>query len=332
MPDICVIGNGWYGCHAACYLLKKGANVTIIDKNDFFSGASSKNQNRLHLGYHYPRSKKTIDECVSGYSKFMDVYSEYTHSIDSNMYFIHHKSLVTHDLYCKEFEALNDSILDIPFRTNDVNKKCFVVKERFIDNVRISDFFKKKLTKFFNKVTDTEIKYVNDKIVVNNSHFDYVINCTNNQYRPFDIPFSPFYEHFCSLLYKIEFDDVTAITVMDGEFFSIFPYNLEERVYSVTHVKHGVLSRGNQFSEGGYSDSVINSVRINIEKEVLNIIPDIKNLWTYKGYFISSKTKYDFQEDDRSIRTFEGDKYISFSGGKITGIFKMEPILDALIL
>ena len=73
---ILIIGAGWYGCHLATVLLKRGIYVYIVDKsNDFFQGSSSKNQNRLHLGYHYPRSDDTITECKEGYTQFCEQYA-----------------------------------------------------------------------------------------------------------------------------------------------------------------------------------------------------------------------------------------------------------------
>ena len=85
---ICIIGAGWYGCHAARYLQSKGGHITILDKDGIFCGASSKNQNRLHLGYHYPRSNKTVVECTAGYSKFISSYDYSVKSFDNNFYVI----------------------------------------------------------------------------------------------------------------------------------------------------------------------------------------------------------------------------------------------------
>ena len=59
---ICVIGAGWFGCHIATKLIDEGHSVKIFEKNKkIFSNASGNNQNRLHQGFHYPRSRKTIN-------------------------------------------------------------------------------------------------------------------------------------------------------------------------------------------------------------------------------------------------------------------------------
>ena len=42
-----------------------------MKKKDIFNGASGYNQNRLHLGFHYPRSKKTRIQSKVGFYKFI---------------------------------------------------------------------------------------------------------------------------------------------------------------------------------------------------------------------------------------------------------------------
>jgi len=170
---VCIIGNGWYGCHAGMYLLSKNIDIIIVDKSDtFFSGSSSKNQNRLHLGYHYPRSEKTIHECKSGYSKFMKMYSELTNDIYLNMYFIHKNSKVTLDYYCKKFKIKDNYLLDLPFKMNNIIPKYINVEERHIDNIKASNFFEENLHKYFLRMDVSKITYIENKILVNDMTFD----------------------------------------------------------------------------------------------------------------------------------------------------------------
>jgi hypothetical protein len=114
---------------------------------------------------------------------------------------------------------------------------------------------------------------------------------------------------------------------MDGPFFSIYPYDIEASLYTITHVALSVLTRGGHLVE---PDTDIDGVRTLIEKEVRSVLPSLE--MTYHSYFISKKTKYDVETDDRSLRVFREGRYLSFSGGKITGIFETEPILDEILL
>ena len=60
---IAIIGAGWFGCYIGYELIKSGYDIKIFEKEkNIFLGASGFNQNRLHLGFHYPRSYKTISE------------------------------------------------------------------------------------------------------------------------------------------------------------------------------------------------------------------------------------------------------------------------------
>ena len=59
---IAIIGSGFFGTAAALILSDEHSIDLFEEKNSILQGASSSNQYRFHLGYHYPRSEKTIKE------------------------------------------------------------------------------------------------------------------------------------------------------------------------------------------------------------------------------------------------------------------------------
>ena len=62
--SICIIGGGFYGCYIAKKIKEdfSNFNVNIYEKNnDLLTEAGKNNQYRLHLGFHYPRSKKIFN-------------------------------------------------------------------------------------------------------------------------------------------------------------------------------------------------------------------------------------------------------------------------------
>lgn len=68
---IAVIGGGIFGSIAAFFLQENGNQVTLFEQNSsILSGASSKNQNRLHLGLHYPRDLDTALQSIVGFNDF----------------------------------------------------------------------------------------------------------------------------------------------------------------------------------------------------------------------------------------------------------------------
>jgi len=321
---VCIVGSGWYGCHVATYLLERGHSVTLVDKEpELFSGASSHNQNRLHLGFHYPRSKPTIDECQRGFSKFCERYGECVVSFQHNNYLIHDSSRVEFKDYLTLFSDYQLVSPDIP--TRDVVPVCIRVKEAYIDFRKAKQQFDHLLPRLETRKVAT-LEVGDHSATLDGVSYDYVINCTNNQWVPLSLPFVPLYENVCSFVYHIPFETITAYTVMDGSFFSIYPYDLDKSLYTITHVTLSVLTRSGHLVDREFD---VDSVRYLVEKEVHAVLPSLE--LTYHSYFVSKKTKYDVETDDRSLRVFHKGRYLSFSGGKITGIFETESILDEIL-
>jgi hypothetical protein len=321
---VCILGAGWYGCHAARYLLAKGFSVHLMDAQGIFCGASAKNQNRLHLGYHYPRSIETIKECEVGHAKFIQTYGDCVRSFPKNFYLIHDDSKTSVDTFRERFKDNSHIETTLPFESRYVHPTVFAVEEKCIDNAAVKTKMERDL--IVDIQSSPKVEVCDMHVKVNGNEYDYVLNCTNNQYVPIPLPFKPIYETVCSLLYTIEFQEPVGLTVMDGPFFSIFPYDMDNQIYTVTHVVHSVVSRGETLNEPVFA---IDDIRANIERDMFRVFPSLRV--SYVGYFTSKKTKYDFENDDRSLRWFSKGRYSSFSGGKITGIFEMESILDKLV-
>jgi hypothetical protein len=333
--NILVIGAGWYGCHLSKYLMDKGHKVTIVDKtNTIFSGASSKNQNRLHLGFHYPRARDTIKECQSGFYKFKELYGSLLEPITNNYYFISkYGSKITMAEYVKIFEPtdfVECSLKDMPLSITNVNDTVLRVNEEYINPKKSIEYFKKYLMPFFYSIdspqTFSSVKAIVDYVPVS---FDYIINCSFNHLEPIEYDH---YELYVSFLYKIDTDDIFAYTIMDGEFFSIYPYDIEQCIYTVTSVKHGVLLsiRDSSIDYSNMDTEIMERKQI-VDNEIKEYINDWSNKAVYVDYFLSWKTKPKTMTDDRSLQYKIADNVISFYGGKITGIFHAQDILEGVI-
>ena len=66
-----IIGAGWMGCHLALTLMKQGHRLKLFEQKKIFNGMSGANTNRLHMGYHYPRSFQTRMQSKFGYKEFI---------------------------------------------------------------------------------------------------------------------------------------------------------------------------------------------------------------------------------------------------------------------
>ena len=117
--NVAIIGCGIFGALTAIELSKKGNKVTIYESlKKILNGASLNNQNRLHLGFHYPRSDITAQQCIK---TFQDFKSEFKASINENFqnaYFIASKGSLTsakkYLSFCNR-NNLNYETIDIKF-------------------------------------------------------------------------------------------------------------------------------------------------------------------------------------------------------------------------
>ena len=65
---ISIFGGGIFGLTIFIFLRKKGFNCYLFEKEKrLLAGASTKNLNRVHLGYHYPRDKETVYQSKKGF-------------------------------------------------------------------------------------------------------------------------------------------------------------------------------------------------------------------------------------------------------------------------
>jgi hypothetical protein len=324
-----VIGMGWYGCHIAQKLIQQGYNVSMVDKTDKIgTGSSTNNQNRLHLGFHYPRSGCTRRECRQGYQKMIQQYSNMITHIDS-YYIISKMSLLDYEtfqgIYDHEgyqFQVCHISdIKSMRLKTSMVYETSMLVEEPFLSG----DSF---ITHFEPILSTTRIPF-NKYEMEAQQVYSLVVDCTYGQLLQ---SFHPDKNHeynseLCiAFVYKIRDTSIApfAITIMDGPFFSIHPYKINEGLYTVTHVAHSIISSNE-------SDAVNAALHKTLE-DVHAYIENFDDMFVYHGYFIGHKAKrVNHGADDRSLIYTENMKLHSFIGGKITGIFEAEAIIDSVI-
>ena len=86
---VAVVGCGVFGAMAAIRLAESGRDVTIFEKEEApLTGASFNHQNRLHLGFHYPRVAPTARLCIRGFQRFREAFPECIRADFVNAYFI----------------------------------------------------------------------------------------------------------------------------------------------------------------------------------------------------------------------------------------------------
>jgi|TARA_B100000315_G_scaffold255873_1_gene300331 nucleoside-diphosphate-sugar epimerase len=262
---VLVIGAGIHGITMAVELAKNGHQVTIIDKNeDMLEGSSFATHNRIHLGYHYPRSKETAEECRRGYYYFVKHLKDCL--IFPDFYYVIAKknSNVTAKQYKGAMENLslecNSVWPDEKFLNREKIEDSFKVKEACFDLWKIRDKYKKKFKEHGVKeihnfdVQNASISAKNKIKLFSNSsdieiNTDLIINCTYTSSNNIQKAFSVFED---MTPYKIEDTEVAvvesnekipALTVMDGPFITILPYAGKENHYLVYDKINSVIKQ-----------------------------------------------------------------------------------------
>ena len=325
---IAVIGAGWYGCHIANELTLDHYDVDLYEsKSDIFQGASGFNQNRLHQGFHYPRSYVTREQSFSGFKQFIEKYGLLTSVIDDNIYAIaKNKSFIDFETYIQVMDASGVEYEICSSKKYDLKNISGAVKcnERLIRTDKARKYFRELLDeKLLLNTAITEIINKEDSVLVNNIHYDAVINCTWSTLLPFSKP-KVYYEPFVTFLYKSDTFNSKAITIMDGPFFSIYPFS--KNTFSLTHVDLNPIGKFATFKLAKEhiqktNKSYFNAIRKKNEDAVMYILPTFNSIFTYENYFISYKTKLDDASDPRHCLISKKNRIIQVMSGKIDTIF-----------
>lgn len=257
---VAVIGCGIFGATIGARLARDGFQVTVFEKNTKpILGASLNNQNRLHLGYHYPRDLETAQSCIDGFYRFKKLYASAVREDFRNYYFIAEQgSRVDFSKYL-EFCAS----LDQPYRVLEPGEvpemrqvqggiECeeVIYDSRILGELVQADLAatgaKLELGARVSQLTaDAAGGYV---LNVNGSarHFDKVINCTYADINRFDAglgidSLEHQYEYTCVPVVELDVDPI-GLTVMDGPFWTLLPFG-KTNTYLVYHVDHTVVER-----------------------------------------------------------------------------------------
>jgi len=259
--NVAIVGCGIFGSMTAIKLAESGIKVTIFDSNKMgLQGASLNNQNRLHLGFHYPRDDETASQCIKGFTDFKNEFPECILDNFENAYFIASQgSLTSPEEYLQFCERLklNYKIIDSkkfdPLVKNvDLGILCdeVVYDSKILEKI-ISKKFKKLgiVPKFNSEVTNIFKINAAYSLEINgkdNEIFDAVINCTYANLNQLN---SQVGSQVNKLQYEYTMVPIVdwsrppvGITVMDGPFMTVLPFG-KSGDFLLYHVDHTVIER-----------------------------------------------------------------------------------------
>lgn len=237
---IAIIGSGYFGSAIALILSKKHSIDLYEKEKDILNGASKVNQFRFHLGFHYPRSLKTIKEIQQSQKLFTNFFPSNVFGKTKNYYAIANKNSKTS--FSRYIKFLRNNGLKHTIVKNNKFKKIsdlILTKEKILNYFSIKKFLKKKIDKSnINLLLNKKFKKKNLKM------YDKVIICAYSQNNKVlgelgvkKKIHSYKYELVEKILVKlpIQYKNKSYV-VMDGEFVCVDPY-LNTKYHLLSDVK-----------------------------------------------------------------------------------------------
>lgn len=338
--NVLVIGAGLFGTSVSLELAKiPGAEVELIEsQNDIMKGASKCNHNRLHLGYHYLRSKPTAVQSIEGILSFMFNYGEAVIYQFPNYYAIAKTGSRTASEEFVEFcnsvgigydpEYPEPGLLD-----REMVDSCFKVPEPIFDYEVLRNIVRGRLRSLSNvrvrlgiKCSGIERKPSGFEVMLNGERrmYDVVVNATYHAINKFSkqlgLNVVPLRYEEVVIPYFLYPSDKIGLTVMDGEFCSIMPKGQNKNEFLLYHVKHSVL-QAQEADHMSLTETPVSDIEIDrIYRESQEFYPFLKEVKQF-GFWQTFRAVHENRNDARvtELITYdECDNYFSILSGKIS--------------
>lgn len=253
--DRIIIGAGIYGLYAATKCAERGEKVLVLERDKApFSRATYINQARVHMGYHYPRSKMTALKSAHYFERFCEEFAFCVKKDFKQIYATSatlswtdasafQKFCVDSNIFCERIDQndyFNEGLCDGAFLTEEYTYDAMILKEHFMS--RLKEFFNAEILygQHVECIVEKEGKW---RITSNHEGYEtpFILNATYagvNEiqrmmgFNTFDIKYELCEIILCEVCDKLK--DV-GLTVMDGPFFSIMPFG-ETGLHSLTSV------------------------------------------------------------------------------------------------
>lgn len=316
-----VLGGGWYGCSIALGLLRDGHDVELHERESYlFAGASGGNPARLHLGFHYPRSGMTQAACQDHHAEFMAVYGHLTRGVPVNIYAVAaDDSLVDYRQYVEAFRGKVEFVQIDPAVYGLQNVEGAVLtgeRHIVIDDAR----------KWFATLLNGHVRFNTPAGTVDDPAWDMTVDCTfcANEAENIDR-----YEPCVTALLKGPVD--RAVTIMDGPFGSIYPWNENMGLSSLTSARFTPI--GKQCRTWVEAKRVLDAQNTSLLMDRSNLMmkqmayywPASADLYSVVDYKMTIRAMPRSAADSRLVDVVTvGDRAMRVRAGKIDAVFHAE--------
>lgn len=332
MKPVRIIGGGWYGCHLAAALERDprfAGWVTLHEKADhLFAGASGGNPARLHAGFHYPRSKLTRSACLAHASAFMGAYGHLTRAVPVNLYAVAaEESWIDFGTYRDTMAAMPVEFVTVADPREfglDGIEGALLTGERHIVIDQAREHFAAEIGHL--------VEYASTPAELDDPRF-FTIDCT---FCALDAEAIDRYEPCLTVLLEGPTD--RAITVMDGPFPSIYPWNEELGLCSLTSASLTPLNKTcttwgaarailNEISEQGVQRRAEAMLR-----QIARFYPAAADLYRIAGAKLTVRAMPKSGADARLVDLVRiSEDTIRLRAGKIDAVFRAEALVREVL-
>lgn len=329
---IAIVGVGLYGAYIADMLSNnKKFSVDLYDaKKEILSVTAKKNQYRLHIGYHYPRSKETILQTLNGFKIFKKKFQKFLYFPKKNYYLIHKNSPINLKEYLKIYKSFN-----LGFKKITLNKYSEYINENQIEGCvnteegvilidKLIPYLRNKLkkkTNIFRRKLIKKIDNLNGLIYFDNNKkkYDLIINATyqNPNLGLIKNKFNLKYELTGLVKISKPFKDQVGLTIMDGPYCSLYPQNKHSS--TISSVIYTPIYKSNSFDK--LKKKLLTLDKKKIKKNIINHASkffNFKNKNMKSELILSHKVKLKNDiNDKRTSSIIVENKLISILCGKI---------------
>ena len=328
---LAVIGSGFFGITLGLILSKKH-EVDIYEKeNSILNGASSSNQFRFHLGYHYPRSQKTMHEINKSKDLFISYYGKKIFGKTFNYYLVANTSKITYKKYEKFLIRnnlyyvsknlfSNNKFIEKTILTNEKILNIFNFKKTVIDKIKKSNL-NLKLKKEFSKKNLKEY----DKVII--------ATYSNNNLLLRKLGIKKLYDYKFELVEKIlvklpkQYLKKSFI-VIDGNYVCVDPYLgtkyhlLSDVKLSKLETKIGKFPTFKNKNKKYLNKGIIKNIKISRFNKFINrssnYLPFLRDAKYIGSMYVVRTIKKDKEKTDErtSSVNFHSNKILSVLSGK----------------
>jgi glycine/D-amino acid oxidase-like deaminating enzyme len=361
--QIIIVGGGFYGTSIAEYLARKGASVTLVEReHELLLRASYNNQARLHGGYHYPRSFGTAYRSRLNFRRFID---EFQPAIKTDFVKLYAISRVDSKVNARQFQAFCRNI-EAPLRparraytelfSHHLIEAVYETEEFVFDAAVLRCLMRERIQQAGVKVLlgrkVLAVKRDSERslhCVCDDGSFlktDRVFNCTYSGLNTIQ-GISPTHHNLKQEITEMALIELPkeleglSVTVMDGPFFSFMPFP-DRKLATLSHVRYtphaswmesieGVLDPYSTLDEFDKCSRFEHMVR-----DAGRYLPILRRAIYHDSLFEVKTVLMKNELDDGRPILFEADpkepRIISVLGSKIDNIFDALAAVETVIV